>query len=174
MRTRLKLIPITPDLPADPRIQGSAFLRDLCASTFALHPGGSPELPWAGYLAEEGDTFVGTCAFKTKPIAGEVEIAYFTFPEQEGKGVATQMAQRLIELALEHGVTGIRAQTLPERGASTRILEKLGFVLAGPVHHPEDGEVWEWKWRGRPVSSDQPAEEETSCSRREPEGSAEG
>ncbi len=41
----------------------------------------------------------------------------------------------------------MRAQTLPEKNASTRILEKLGFSFMGPVQHPEDGEVWEWRLR---------------------------
>lgn len=135
---------ITQALLDDPRIQSSDFLKDLCASTIAMYPNGAPELPWAGYLAEEHGILVGTCAFKSAPIDGEVEIAYFTFPEHEGQGVATRMAQLLVNLASENGVVRTKAQTLPEPNASTRILEKLGFVFAGSVNHPEDGEVWEW------------------------------
>jgi ribosomal-protein-alanine N-acetyltransferase len=38
----------------------------------------------------------------------------------------------------------ICAQTLPERNASTRVLEKLGFQMIAVVEHPQDGKVWEW------------------------------
>jgi [ribosomal protein S5]-alanine N-acetyltransferase len=38
----------------------------------------------------------------------------------------------------------LAAQTLPEENASTSVLKKLGFCLAGTLEHPEDGQVWEW------------------------------
>ncbi len=138
------LRPITMELAATPEVHDSAFLTQICESTLAMYSQSAPPLPWVGYLAEDQGVIVGTCAFKGPPASGAVEIAYFTFPEYEGRGVATSMAQHLIALAHEHGVERIRAQTLPEKGASTRILEKLGFTCVGPVHHPEDGEVWEW------------------------------
>ena len=96
-------------------------------------------------LAGESGVFVGTCAFKTPPNEEGVEIAYFTFPEHEGRGVATRMAKRLVEIAEIEGVRPVRAQTLPEENASTSILKKLGFKCVGPVQHPEDGTVWEWR-----------------------------
>ncbi len=120
----MNLVTITLELASSQRIQSSDFLKDLCASIIALYPNGSPVLPWAGYLAEEQGVFVGTCAFKTLPESGEVEIAYFTFPGHEGQSVATRMAQRLVDLATKNGVVRVKAQTLPERNASTRILEK--------------------------------------------------
>jgi RimJ/RimL family protein N-acetyltransferase len=138
------LRPITRELASSPEIQGSDVLKDLCASTVAMYPEGSAPLPWVGYLAEEQGVLVGTCAFKTPPVEGAVEIAYFTFPTHEGRGVATRMATGLIEIAGENGATRIKAQTLPQANASTHILEKLGFYLVGAVMHPEDGEVWEW------------------------------
>lgn len=140
----MNLVAITQEFAISQKIQSSDFLKDLCAATIALYPQGTPTLPWAGYFAEEQGAIVGTCAYKSAPVSGEVEIAYFTFPEYEGRGVATRMAQRLIDLAIEHGVQRIKAQTLPEKNASNRILEKLGFVHVGAVNHPEDGEVWEW------------------------------
>lgn len=137
--------PITRDLRSSARVQDSEFLSDLCTSIMAIYPDGPPPLPWIGYLAEDDGVIVGTCAFKSAPVAGHVEIAYFTFPEYERRGVATRMAQHLIDLAGRHGAVIVRAQTLPERNPSVRILEKLGFELMGPVLHPEDGEVWEWR-----------------------------
>ena len=104
------------------------------------------EPPWIGYLASENDTCVGTCGFKSPPQDNRVEIAYFTFPEHESKGVATRMATELIRLALDKtpAVT-VAAQTLPHENASTSILKKLGFRMVGTVDHPEDGLVWEWQ-----------------------------
>ncbi len=102
--------------------------------------------PWLGYLALEDSTPVGTCGFKSAPVDGRVEIAYFTFPGFEGKGFATAMAAKLVAIARRHEPhIVVAAQTLPERNASTRVLEKLGFHLAGSIDHPEDGEVWEWR-----------------------------
>jgi RimJ/RimL family protein N-acetyltransferase len=101
--------------------------------------------PWIGYLAFEDHTCVGACGFKTLPVAGAVEIAYFTFPDHEGRGVATRMAQALIALARQSApAITLRAQTLPAENASTAILKKLGFVCTGTVTHPEDGPVWDW------------------------------
>lgn len=136
---------IDSQLAATAKIKDSELLSGLCASVLAMYPNGQPTLPWAGYLAEEGEVMVGSCAFKTAPVAGRVEIAYFTFPEHEGRGVATRMAQQLISLATQHPAPQVYAQTLPQANASTHILEKLGFRFIGPVMHPEDGEVWEWQ-----------------------------
>ena len=140
----MDFIPITQDLCASRAVQDSDFLKGLCASVVSIYPEGNPVMPWAGYLVEENETFIGTCAYKSPPVSSAVEIAYFTFPGHEGQGIATRMAQHLVALAAENGATCVRAQTLPKKNASTRILEKLGFVLVGPVQHPEDGEVWDW------------------------------
>ena len=136
---------ITQDILSDNRVQNSEFLKQLCTSTIAMYPNQLPMLPWVGYLAEKNGVFVGTCAFKSSPENGEVEIAYFTFPEYEGQGVATLMAQWLLNIANQHGVSYVKAQTLPEKNASVRILERLNFVFVGSVDHPEDGKVWEWR-----------------------------
>ena len=136
---------ITQDILSDNRVQNSEFLKQLCTSTIAMYPNQLPMLPWVGYLAEKNGVIVGTCAFKSSPENGEVEIAYFTFPEYEGQGVATLMAQWLLNIANQHGVSCVKAQTLPEKNASVRILERLNFVFVGSVDHPEDGKVWEWR-----------------------------
>lgn len=127
------------------RIRESEFLSGICKSTLATYGASGPALPWVGYLAEIGDNYVGTCAFKSPPDANGVEIAYFTFPEHEGKGIAKHMASELVTIARQNGVSTVRAQTLPEANTSTRILERLGFHRTGSVVHPEDGEEWEWK-----------------------------
>ena len=105
-------------------------------------------LHWAGYFGVDPATreLVGSCAFKTPPRDGRVEIAYFTYPEYEGRGYATAMAQKLIALAA--GAPEVReviAHTLPESNASTRILAKVGMDCLGEVVDPDDGRVWRWR-----------------------------
>jgi len=117
----------------------------VCAAMASLYQSSGFLFPWVGYLALSGSTVVGTCAFKGPPVAGIVEIAYFTFPSSEGQGIATEMARSLIDTArqTDPGITVI-AQTLPEPNASNAILKKIGFGFLGAVMHSEDGEVWEW------------------------------
>jgi RimJ/RimL family protein N-acetyltransferase len=107
------------------------------------------QVPWCGYLVVNDATrmFIGTCGFKGAPGAdGTVEIAYFTFPENEHRGYATQMARALTDVARRSGgARRVIAHTLPEKNASTRVLEKIGMSLQGEVTDPEDGRVWRWE-----------------------------
>ena len=125
-----------------------ALVREVVDQTLALLARAPRDPPWGGFLAvdEERAAIIGTCGFRTGPgPGGVVEIAYFTFPAFEKKGYATRMARRLIALA--EGAIEVRqviAHTRPERGASTRVLEKAGMVLVGEVEDPEDGRVWRW------------------------------
>jgi RimJ/RimL family protein N-acetyltransferase len=103
-------------------------------------------LPWIGYLAIEQGVCVGTCAFTSAPKDGVVEIAYFTFPGYERRGVATCMAAFLVSLARERASQiVVTAHTLPEENVSTRVLRKLGFVFVGPRDHEQDGRIWVWR-----------------------------
>lgn len=117
----------------------------ICEGTKQLYKYVGFNPPWIGYLAKRGTDVVGTCAFKSSPRNGRVEIAYFTLPGHEGKGVATEMARQLVRFANEadESVT-IFAQTPVMTDASTRVLQKIGFRSVGRVMHPEDGAVFEW------------------------------
>lgn len=110
--------------------------------------------PWIGYLAIDTSTriIVGTCAFKGNPNQNNtVEIAYFTFPDFEGKGFATAMARALVEIArAQPGIPHIIAHTLPQANASTRVLQKVGMKFVGDVIDPEDGPVWRWQYDESP------------------------
>ena len=107
--------------------------------------------PWGGYLCVDTDAavVVGTCGFKAAPAAnGDVEIAYFTFPNFEGRGYATQMTEALINIAAPSpNARRVIAHTLPEQNASTRVLEKSGMCFVGEVIDPDDGLVWRWEMR---------------------------
>ena len=119
---------------------------DVIPATVALYDSAGFEPPWIGYIAVTGSTPVGTCGFKSPPVDGRVEIAYFTFPDFEGRGLGTAMAAELVQIARRHDPAAvIAAQTLPARNPSHRVLEKLGFEHVSTLEHPEDGQVWEWQ-----------------------------
>lgn len=106
--------------------------------------------PWISYFAFAGSEAVGVCSFKGAPIEGKVEIAYFTFSKNEGKGYGNQMCDGLIRIVQQTDPhLMVTARSLPMYSASTSILLRNGFELAGVVLDPEDGEVWEWSLTGR-------------------------
>lgn len=143
----LQLIAITEDgRLAKPVASVSRLAAVVVEATTQLYKAVGYEPPWVGYLALENGSCVGSCGFKSPPENNRVEIAYFTFPGHESRGVATQMASALVRIATNKtpAVT-VAAQTLPEENASTSVLKKLQFRFVGSVEHPEDGLVWEWQ-----------------------------
>jgi ribosomal-protein-alanine N-acetyltransferase len=100
-------------------------------------------------VLRDSDTVVGSAGFKGPPADGVVEIAYGLSPEYQGKGYATEAAEALTAYAFQTGkVRVVRAHTLPESNASTRVLTKCGFHRIGEVIDPEDGLVWRWEKEG--------------------------
>jgi RimJ/RimL family protein N-acetyltransferase len=124
-------------------------LRELGAGTAAFLARLGGEARWGPFLAVDPASrlVIGTCSYKGPPDAdGAVEIAYFTFPVYEGRGYATAMAALLTARAgTPPPARTVRAHTLPDRNASVRILEKLGFAHLGQIVDPEDGPVWRWE-----------------------------
>ena len=109
--------------------------------------------PWRDGFAlvhSESGLVIGNAGFTGPPDAeGMVEIAYGVVPDYQGRGYATEAASALVAWAANNGrVAVVRAHTLPERNASTRVLEKCGFRHVGEVTHPTDGLVWRWE-KGR-------------------------
>jgi ribosomal-protein-alanine N-acetyltransferase len=124
--------------------------RSVIESTVQLYSKVGWSHPWIGYLAFENQECVGTCAFTSAPKDEVVEIAYFTFPKNEGRGVATRMAENLVSIAkMSASKVSITAHTLPAENASTRILRKLDFEWVGPKVHVEDGTIWVWLYKER-------------------------
>ena len=105
--------------------------------------------PWThgfSLVHRETGTAVGTCGFKGPPADGVVEIAYGVDPDHQGKGYATEAAEALVRFAFgDARVRVVRAHTLPEANASTRVLNKCEFRFTGEVMDPEDGLVWRWE-----------------------------
>ena len=125
------------------------LVHRLVGRTLVSTPISVDELRWGGYFGVDKATreVVGSCAFKSAPTEeGTVEIAYFTYPGFEGRGYATGMAAKLIELASRSPVVRrVVAHTLPVANASTRVLERVGMTFVGEVIDPEDGCVWLWQ-----------------------------
>ncbi|WP_171088953.1 GNAT family N-acetyltransferase [Usitatibacter rugosus] len=133
-----------PELDQPPSSSGDA--HDVIATVQQLYGRVGFQPPWICYLAFEAERCVGTCGFTSPPRDNRIEIAYYTFPENESRGVATRMASGLIEIARESSPDlVITAHTLPKHGASTAVLRKLGFAHVATTEHPEDGTIWVWQ-----------------------------
>ncbi len=131
------------------RVTDFEFLRREVIEPNLAHLARVPRAaPFGAYLAVESATSeaVGTCAFVTGPQGREVEIAYFTFPPHEGRGIATAMAFELVAIARASGAVDlVCAHTLRELNASTRVLAHTGFGGRRDLVHPEDGPIWRWE-----------------------------
>ena len=147
----LKLVPRTvEEVRAMVEAMTPSEKAELSADWLALLRASTSPDPWThgfSLVHRDSDTVVGMCGFKGPPAEdGVVEIAYGVSPEYRGKGYATEAAQSLTDYAIESGkVRVVRAHTLPEPNASTRVLTKCGFRRIGEVIDPEDGLVWRWE-----------------------------
>lgn len=128
-----------------------AAVADLAAevatATLDLYAQTGATDPWLSYFAlrEADNALLGICSFKSPPVQGLIEIAFFTFPGNEGQGVASVMARELLKIAFnEYEIQAVLAHTLPEENASTAILRSRGFALIEAVDDPEDGLIWRW------------------------------
>jgi ribosomal-protein-alanine N-acetyltransferase len=152
LRTKnLKLVPQTlEEVLAMVEAMTPSEKAEVSADWLARLRAPTPPDPWTlgfSMVHLDSNTVVGKCGFKGPPDAdGVVEIAYGVSPEHQGKGYATEAAQSMTEYAFSSGkVRVVRAHTLPEPNASTRVLAKCGFHRIGEVIDPEDGPVWRWE-----------------------------
>ena len=82
--------------------------------------------------------FVGRGGLQHMVVEGvpEVEVGYTVRAEDQGKGFATEMTQRMVEIGFERlGLANIVAFTLPTNVASRRVMEKTGFEFEREVDH---------------------------------------
>jgi [ribosomal protein S5]-alanine N-acetyltransferase len=98
----------------------------------------------------EPPELVGWGGFKGAPKEGIVELGYAIAPDRRGRGLATAAAEAMVAEAFDDPeVSAVIAHTLPERNASNRVLEKVGFHLDGEA--AEDGErVWRFRMSRSP------------------------
>jgi len=107
--------------------------------------------PWLfgfAVIHKADNVLIGTCGFPGPPDSnGMAEIAYGISPSYQRRGYATEAATALIEFATrDPRVKIIRAHTLAEPNASTRVLEKCGLKKVGDAVDPENNlAVWRWE-----------------------------
>jgi RimJ/RimL family protein N-acetyltransferase len=141
----MKLIPIPESCECPPEIMPTFLVDEMLSTYTTYYPKIGFHAPWIGYFIVEDGNAVGSCGFTGAPKDNKVEIAYFTFPGHEGRGIATFACKELVKLALSTNSTlTIFAKTAPEENASTHILVRNGFVKKGETTDDEIGLAWEW------------------------------
>lgn len=124
------------------------------AAQEAMRPGyehlkSHPEIfGWWTYLFvhKPDRTLIGLGGFKGPVNAeGTVELGYAIAPAYRRRGLASEATLGLINYAFAHPeISRVVAHTLPEKNASTGVLEKVGMKFIAAVQDPDDGEVWRW------------------------------
>jgi RimJ/RimL family protein N-acetyltransferase len=102
------------------------------------------ETPWGPRLFVAGDPpeLVGWGGFKGPPREGVVELGYEIAASRQGRGFATAAARAMLaEAFADDRVTTVIAHTLPERNASNRVLENVGFRFDAEARE-RDAVVW--------------------------------
>ena len=126
-------------------IYASTNCQQLINSMNEFYPKIGFNKPWVGYFAFDNNQVVGTGGFIGQPKDGKVEIAYWTFKEFEGKGIASFVCRQLITIAkATDPEIKIAAKTAPEHNASTKVLENNGFAFTEIVQDDEIGDAWLW------------------------------
>src|SRR5262245_50277039 len=120
---RLSLVALTPEL-----------LMLMSGDAVGFH---CPPRPLA--IALDDPTFVGE---REPGIDGVVEIGYTIFPDQRGRGYATEAVTALVDWAAQSSeVRVVLAAIVRGNDASVRVLERVGgFVELGTCRN-DDGEV---------------------------------
>ena len=98
----------------------------------------------AAWLMVSDGEAVGMISIKERDAAGRWDIGYGVASSRERRGHATAAVAALKAIAQDTGATGLTAETLPDSGASPRVLRRNGFVCTGQFDHPEDGWVDQW------------------------------
>ena len=113
-------------------------LRDVLDYFYALYKEHSEWGGWLTWYAVRIDSdypiVCGGVGFKGPPDEqGMVEIGCSVLPEFQGQGVATEMVGGIVQWAKQQPhVKRIEAETNTDNKASIRVLEKNGFICAGP------------------------------------------
>ena len=79
-------------------------------------------IPWVGHFVVKQNQIVGSCGFTGQPKDGKVEIAYWTFKECEGQGIATFSCKELISIANKTDTTVLLQLKLHQ---NTTLLQKF-------------------------------------------------
>lgn len=102
-------------------------------------------IPWVAYFIIRQNQVLGSCGFTGKPRDGRVEIAYWTFKEFEGQGIASFACKELIKITQNTDPTlNITAKTEMKFNASVKILKNHHFTFNKIVQDEEIGDACLW------------------------------
>jgi len=103
------------------------YLRDGPIASYARHGYGL----WLAALKDTREP-IGMCGLLKRDHLPDPDIGYALLPEFCSRGYASEAAAAVLEVGWrELGMTRILAVVTPANAASIRLLEKLGFALAG-------------------------------------------
>lgn len=94
---------------------------------------------WWGVTLPGRDELIGACGFNDWSHSDRsLDIGYWLMPEHWGRGLMQDCLPTILRFALGTlGVHRIHADVEPENSASTRLLERLGFVFEGTLRDVE-------------------------------------
>lgn len=97
------------------------------------------------YMMFNQNRVVGFCGFKDEPKAGEVEIGYNVAEQQQGRGIAKSVVNKLCSVAFNSGlVENVVALISPTNVASLNVVKANNFVFAGEVVDDDSEELEKW------------------------------
>jgi ribosomal-protein-alanine N-acetyltransferase len=109
---------------------------------------------WRPHLFFDSDgALVGNGGWKGPPQGGVAELGYAVAPSRQCRGIATAAVREFVEHARRAGLRAVCAHTLAEKNASTKVLERCGFVRTAELVDPDEGPVWRWELQIRPEVS---------------------
>jgi RimJ/RimL family protein N-acetyltransferase len=95
------------------------------------------------FILRDGRVLIGYGGYKGPPgETGTVEVGYSIVDEYQRKGYATEATRGFIARAFaEAATTRVIAETMPDRTASIRVLEKIGFRFIGKGSDEDEGSI---------------------------------
>ncbi len=94
---------------------------------------------FVAHLVNKPNTLVGFVGFRPFYEPPVLQLVYGIAPEHVGQGLASEMAQAVVDVAFkEHNFAEVRASTDEPNEASVRVLKRLGMRLEST----EAGERW--------------------------------
>jgi RimJ/RimL family protein N-acetyltransferase len=114
--------------------------------TLKLLTAGLPS-PWSTcflIVHDKTNKIIGSCGFKNAPMNGRVEVGYGVASAARCNGAATAALRQLLEMAFAAGEKEVMAEIEPANLASSRVVQKLGFVAVGHRTNEEGEHVVQW------------------------------
>ena len=95
------------------------------------------EMAIVGLLGEPGDyELIAIGRFKTDPADNRAEIAFVVRDDWQNRGIGSHLMSKLIEIALEFGIDGFKAEILAENKYMMHVMHKCGYPVQSKL---EDG-----------------------------------